>query len=551
MNLFLLPNHQNIDSLKREFFNISHPGDLATLLEVDFSKLTFLLYGERKYISQYRRFEVNKKNGKKRIILAPISSIKILQKKLNLILQDVYIPNSSAQGFIKNKNVITNASVHVGKKNILNIDLKGFFPSINFGRVRGLFMGEPFRFDPDVATVLAQLCCYEGVLPQGAPTSPVISNMLCVRLDKQLRKLAHKTNSSYTRYADDITFSTDRNSFHDDIAKCSFVGDVIDISLSDKLKEIITANGFEINYEKVHFATKERKKQVTGLVVNKKVNVSRLYIRRIRSMLHAWQKFGITAAQDEYYGKYKNDNRLLNNHKDYRNVIKGRIDFIGQVRGRQDYIYRKLYNWFNQLDGSGRPPFPTSFEEELEQSLFVIECGSKQGTGFLLKGVGLVTCNHVVDASRDITVYQVNTALPSQRLKATVKYRSSDQDLALLDVSFSTGIHYSALNIANQGVKINSDLVTCIGFADHKPGESYQKNTGLVQSIRKDKRGTPFYAYSNNLAIGQSGGPALNSRNEVIGVVVTGSDNPGVPARSAEMGILTFEVLKDFIAKAS
>jgi hypothetical protein len=409
-------------------------------------------------------------------------------------------------------------------------------------------MHSPFNFNEDVATALAQLCCYEGSLPQGAPTSPVISNMLCVRLDKDLRALARDTHCYYTRYADDITFSTDRSSVSQDIASLSLTSDnKLDVNLGRKVVDVIKANGFNINIQKIHAAKGSMHKQVTGVVVNEKLNVSRQYIRKIRSMLHAWQRYGLDQARAEHLQKYYSKNRLYSGAADYKAIVKGKIDYLGQVRGKNDYIYCKLYNWFNEIDQNGRPILPESFEQRVTNSVFVVKCGSKQGSGFLLRGVGLVTCNHVVDASPDIEVYKFNCRLAEGHLKASIKKQDVTKDLAILEVEFPKSYSYTSFDISKSYIGINTAL-TCIGFSDHKPGESFQKNSGEIQSIRYDKRGNQFYTYSNGLYSGQSGGPALDRENNVAGVITTGSANPGVPPRAAEMGIVPLDLLKEFIS---
>ena len=123
-------------------------------------------------------------------------------------------PHPSAHGFIQPTSVVTNARAHTGKRWVLNIDLEDFFPTVNFGRIRGLFLKPPFDMAPAAATVCAQIVTYRNGLPQGAPTSPVLSNLIAVPLDRALLRLvAPARASTYSRYADDITFSTDLTQF--------------------------------------------------------------------------------------------------------------------------------------------------------------------------------------------------------------------------------------------------------------------------------------------------------------------------------------------------
>src|SRR5207302_1692057 len=143
-------------------------------------------------------------------ISAPTSSIKIIQKRLNQVLQAVYKPKAPVHGFARDRGIVSNADRHINKKVILNIDLEDFFPTIHFGRVKGVLKAPPYSLPNEVAQTLGNICCYKRALPQGAPTSPVVSNMVCVSLDSGLRHLAEEHACTYTRYADDITFSTTR-----------------------------------------------------------------------------------------------------------------------------------------------------------------------------------------------------------------------------------------------------------------------------------------------------------------------------------------------------
>jgi len=184
------------ETLKELFMSLKEPRDVANLLEVEYSRLIYHIhkYPESK---KYTTFTISKRNGEVREIRSPISPIKILQKKLNVILQHVYTPKPSVYSFIPNRSILDNAKQHLGRKYVFNLDLKDFFPSIHFGRVRGMFIGKPYNLPPSVATILAQICCWEGVLPQGAPTSPIISNMICARMDSELQKLARECRCTY------------------------------------------------------------------------------------------------------------------------------------------------------------------------------------------------------------------------------------------------------------------------------------------------------------------------------------------------------------------
>jgi RNA-directed DNA polymerase len=182
--------------------------DLANALGVEFDKhLVYYLYRLRTN-ARYRQFEINKRNGGKRIISAPATGLKTIQQRLSRLLYGVYQIRPPVHGYALGRGPSTNAEAHVRQRFVLNVDLEDFFGSINFGRVRGMFMAPPYTRPPEVATLLAQICCHENKLPQGAPTSPIISNMICSRMDGELKRLSKEHGCFYTRYCDDLTFST-------------------------------------------------------------------------------------------------------------------------------------------------------------------------------------------------------------------------------------------------------------------------------------------------------------------------------------------------------
>jgi len=196
--------------------------DFAVFLGIELKLLTYILY-HIKVENLYTTFEIPKKNGGTRIINAPDKKIlKKIQNRLmnklynyqNKIKKDENIKINISHGFEKGKSIITNARIHRNKRFVLNIDLKDFFASFHFGRVVGFFEKNiNFRIPKDIAIIIAQLCCYKGSLPQGAPTSPIISNIICNIFDMRILKLAKKYKLDYTRYADDLTFSTNNKDF--------------------------------------------------------------------------------------------------------------------------------------------------------------------------------------------------------------------------------------------------------------------------------------------------------------------------------------------------
>lgn len=225
--------------LKLGFLSLTSVRELASVLDVPYSRVIWAIY-KTPTAQRYDSFDIPKRMGGKHRILAPFPALKFIQRKLGQILQMVYEPKPSVHGLGSGRSVVSNARRHLKKRYVLNIDLEEFFPSINYGRVRGMFLAKPYNLDPSVATALAQICCFENQLPQGAPTSPVVSNMICAQLDTQLQRLAKEHKCTYTRYADDLSFSTTLSDFPESLAAKS---DGTTVTVGERLKAIIEQNG--------------------------------------------------------------------------------------------------------------------------------------------------------------------------------------------------------------------------------------------------------------------------------------------------------------------
>lgn len=265
------------------FSDILSRDDLALFLGVKKSHLTYVLY-KKKVDSYYTSFEIPKKTQGTRQINAPTGMLKNIQVRLatalcnhlNSLRIERKTKTNISHAFEKKKSIITNAQIHRNKLLILNLDLENFFESFHFGRVAGYFeKNRDFDLPHDVAIIIAQLTCYKGHLPQGAPTSPIITNLLCQILDMRILRIAKRYKLDYTRYADDMTFSTNNRAFLEQ--KESF--------LQELENEIVHA-GFAINQNKTRFALRDSRQTVTGLIVNQKLNVPVEYYKKTRAMAH-------------------------------------------------------------------------------------------------------------------------------------------------------------------------------------------------------------------------------------------------------------------------
>lgn len=354
---------QHKQEISKEFKKLSSVKDLVVLLNkiqawdhenpywkhmpepISEKALKYFLYKKK---DKYHIFEIPKKSGDVRTIKSPHRFLKMIQRYLNYCFLSVFSPKPQATGFIPNRSVVTNAAMHVGKKYVYNIDIKDFFPSISFFRVWAVLSKvKPFLLDNEVAGVIANLCCEDQCLPQGAPTSPMLSNVVCIRLDRKLYFLSKKMNFTYSRYADDITISSNEDIFSPEFRKTIF--------------EIIEEEGFEINLKKERLqrnnvkdgdkVVRERQ-EVTGIIVNRRTNVPRSYIKNLRAALHNWEHQGYAKAASGYEYYYKREKgfvRYKGEIPPFENYISGKLEYLGMVRGKDDPIYRLLKFQFDTL----------------------------------------------------------------------------------------------------------------------------------------------------------------------------------------------------------
>ncbi len=264
--------------------------DLARDLGISLKELWFFaIHRERERQPHYVSFSIPKRSGGRRLIMAPKRRLKAIQRKLLALLVEKLPVSEHAHAFRRGRSIRTGAEPHVGKPAVLKLDLKDFFPSVTVARVRGLLIAYGYGYP--VATTLAVLmteaerqpvevdgACFhvpvgERHCVQGAPTSPGICNALLLRLDRRLAGLARKHGLSYTRYADDLSFSG-----------------TLDRSAAGRLRcvvsRVISEEGFVLNTDKTRFMGQGSRQTVTGVVVNQTLGLSRQERRRLRAMAH-------------------------------------------------------------------------------------------------------------------------------------------------------------------------------------------------------------------------------------------------------------------------
>jgi RNA-directed DNA polymerase len=502
--------------LAAAFASLRTFGDVALLLEVTPQVLGYYLHKS----TNYKVFALKKRSGGTRLIASPITPLKIIQRKLNQVLHSVYKGRSPVHGFVRGKSIVTNAHRHRDRSYILNFDLQDFFPTIHFGRVKGMLQGKPYSLSELAAVTLAQICCHNGSLPIGAPTSPVVANMICARMDSELKTLAANLGCTYTRYADDITFSVRHGRFppmlvYRDPKTNHWI-------LGDELTKIVSNNGFQINATKTRILPRGHRQEVTGLIVGERVNVKRTYIRRVRAMLHACERFGIPAAAREFATKYDKKQRLV--PASFLKVARGKLEFVGSVRGRDDAIYLDLIERYLKLDSTARMKpvvmSETTTNEVLERTIWLLEekDGPLQGTGFAFGDLGIVTAAHVVAPRMTAKC----PALGTQQIDVTKVIQEAHVDVARLDLAKQTSIRLRA----NSGEKPKvGDSIRVLGFPLHRDGSTVQIQYGRITG-NSMWHGVPHLIVDCPIVSGNSGGPMLNERNEVIGIAVKGQGTP-------------------------
>lgn len=320
---------------------------------------------------RYKQFKIKKKTGGFRVITAPRNrSFMLMLHCLNELLKVLYTPSDHAMGFTEGRSVVTNAEVHRGANYILNLDLKDFFPSIEQPRVWKRLQLKPFEFPVAIASAIAGLCCMKDsrvlddgtrkdffVLPQGAPTSPIITNMICDKLDRRLAGLARRFGLKYTRYADDITFS----SMHNVYAKNG--------EFLTELHRIIADQGFTINEAKTRLQKVGGRQEVTGIIVSQKLNVTQKYIRDIRNILYIWDRYGYSVAFSKFFPKYKAEKgHVKKGTPNLINVLDGKLMYLKMVKGEEDSVYKALHDKFERLADAA-----LSVDRKTEQNVTYLE----------------------------------------------------------------------------------------------------------------------------------------------------------------------------------
>jgi len=332
-------------------------------LNIDLRKLEYYCIAKKAVSPKeypYRRFKIPKRTGGYRIIEAPKKELKSIQKLIyRKILKNIYT-GEYAHGFRKNHSILTNARVHLGAQLIYNIDIKNFFYSIKFPEIYGIF--KRLGYSSFISSLLAVLCTAPPrkfnrkknfwilqknkyhYLPQGAPTSPILSNLACIEMDKKLNNAAKKFDFKYSRYADDLTFSTN-------VKMSKKIENLVIKKLRKEITRILYYKNFRINIKKDNFSRNFKPKRVTGLVIHKDhISIRREWVRRLRAALYELEHLKANINPPYYRNLIKN--------------IEGRCAFALMINKEK---YLPYYKRFKQIMA----------EKIIEEINFCPYCGSK------------------------------------------------------------------------------------------------------------------------------------------------------------------------------
>lgn len=305
--------------IQKEIISIENINELSKILNISSYQLYKFSNLKNFY---YKTLLIEKKSNGYRKICAPSNNLKIIQKWiLENILYKVKI-DSHCNGFTPNKSIVTNAMPHLNQNIVYNLDLKDFFPSIKINRVYRVF--KEIGYNKEMCALLSNLCTYEGCLPQGAVTSPFLSNIISKRLDLRLKGLAQKMSLNYTRYADDLTFS----------------GDKINEKTQSLIKRIIKSEGFEVNLKKERIRKRHERQEVTGLIVNGELlNTPRKYENYLRQQIYYINKFGV------FNSLLFQEKEEVSNYRDHLYGVAYYMKMVNTCKGEKYLLQLDLLDW--------------------------------------------------------------------------------------------------------------------------------------------------------------------------------------------------------------
>lgn len=407
-------------------------------------------------------------------------------------------------------------------------------------------MSKAYELHPNIATLIAQCCVYQNKLPQGAPTSPVVSNIIAGPLDRALRDFCRNNHCWYSRYADDLTISTYLKIFPESLVVS--YSSRHEVKLSNSLLKIVEDAGFTIQNKKTCLMSRHVRQKVTGLVVNRFVNIPREYIRLCRAILNNWRKNGLehaaqTMAQREGWPEMSQEET----NRRFKRSIMGMLSHIKQVKGSDSIVYenllRKIWQISPELSEIDFAP-----EDTTKQSVWIIESGSlmTQATAFFISESQTVTCDHVFETDPgDVVIYQSDNAYkkyPITRVKS-----DPDRDLAIWEAQEELPA-IPVLTIGSTEGLAEGDTVVLMGYPDYRDGEKIFVASTQITQLRV-KSGIRSFSIQQPIVSGNSGGPVFDTNYEVVGIAATGIMSELQTGDTTKYGVIRIEHLRDLIGQ--
>ena len=454
----------------------------------------------------YVEFEIPKRNGGSRKISAPNPVLKNIQKYIaSSFLEDIHF-RSCVHAYVHKKSIITNAKCHIKKNYLLKLDIDNFFPSITYNRVYGVFKNHPFFYTDALAHKLAKLSTYKNVLPQGSPLSPIISNLICRDLDKEIIKLGKTYNFFYTRYSDDITISSKHK---------------ISQEIINEIISIITKNNFSINEEKTILKTKKQRLMVTGIKVNEKTNLLKKYKNQIRAMIFDWEQNGLIKAEAKH-------NRLIGKSKDFIEVIKGKILYLRQVCGEENTFFQGISSKYNRLALSdGGSLINNNKEYLLKTACWVIEGSLNQGSCIFINHKIIMTAYHVIKDENILDIKIFNEYLGIQIKNLSLVSKDENVDIALLKISnkdikqIKNNVNTLTLRKKKGFPSLKRDY-DLIGYPSFNHGNTLKIQSGKILSeVMLDRK--KYFEIEQIIYDGNCGGALLDKEMRIVGVPLYGN----------------------------
>ncbi|KGI03970.1 reverse transcriptase family protein [Oenococcus oeni] len=508
--------------IRSQFTQLFNVDELASFVGTNAQTIQTIT---NKTTSYYKSFELKKRSGGSRTILAPKQQLLSIQKKIATTLEKIYPVSIYSHGFIYKKGIKTNAEEHLRSTELLNFDIDNFFDNIPEYRIFGIFRYY-FNMNNYISGILKELTCVERHLPQGAPSSPILSNIICYKIDKDLGKLARRNHCKYTRYVDDITFSSKRK-------LPSSIYNRINKSCSNNIVKILSDSGFTINHRKTRLLTKSQRQEVTGITTNKQLNVSKTYIRSTRAMLYNFKNSKYQVANAKFKKYYKAKQNLNPNSEILpEEIIKGRISYIYQIRKSRkeqsldNSVTHKLMQSFNMVYWPKGSKFdqkianPEKFK--LYNSIFEIEVKAKDedlcekdnimtytATAFLCEGK-IYSCFHIFKKPKQIIEPKLKEYdCYTKKIRATYEIASIDFDqnfdVSIIHLNNTCKIKKSGFKSPKKDATENEQLILA-GFPEfsHHQGNTlnlYKKNTQIEDIYKENitKLNKPPYSFSNKM----------------------------------------------------